>query len=129
MNFEEIAKEVHITAQTHFDRSVIVKDDTQYVFSYEIRMVNNSNRDIQLISRSWLIMNARNDRKTVKGQGVVGKQPILEPGQSYTYSSWCPLNTELGKMSGHYTFKDLATGEMFDVKVPDFHFFADFVYS
>ena len=129
MKFEEIAREIDIQATTHFDRSVVVKDETQYVFSYEIRIFNNSNRDIQLISRSWLIMNARNDRKTVKGQGVIGKQPVLEPGQSYTYSSWCPLNTELGKMSGHYTFKDLATGEMFNVNVPDFKFFADFVNS
>ena len=129
MNFDEIASQVQLDIKTHFDRSVILKDETQFVFSYKIRISNNSKRDIQLISRSWLILNARNDRKSVKGQGVVGKQPILEPGQSFTYSSWCPLNTALGKMNGQYTFKDLATGEMFNVDIPDFIFQADFVNS
>lgn len=129
MNFDKIASQVQIDIKTRFDRSVILKDETQFVFSYKIRISNNSKRDIQLISRSWLILNACNDKKTVKGQGVVGKQPILEPGQSFTYSSWCPLNTVLGKMKGYYTFKDLATAQMFKVDVPDFVFQADFVNS
>jgi ApaG protein len=129
MNLDQIAKEVHIDTKTRFDRSVILKDETQFVFSYKIRISNNSNRDIQLISRSWVIVNACNDRKTVKGQGVIGKQPILEPGQSFSYSSWCPLNTELGKMHGQYTFKDLSTAQMFNVDIPDFTFQTDFVNS
>ena len=129
MNFDGIAKNIFIKTKTRFDRSVVLKDETQYVFSYKIRILNESDRTVQLISRKWIILNACNDRKTVQGQGVVGKQPTLEPGQSFSYSSWCPLNTELGKMMGYYTFKDLGSAQMFNVKVPDFTFQADFVNS
>ena len=129
MNFKDTSRSVFIETSTKFDRTVILKDETQYVFNYTIKIINGSSRVIQLISRAWLILNARNDKKTVKGQGVIGKQPVLEPGQSFTYSSWCPLNTEIGKMKGQYVFKDVKTGEMFNVRIPDFTFHADFVNS
>ena len=92
----------------------------QYFFSYQITILNRSTQPIQLVSRYWIIMDGGLHEETVKGLGVVGQQPILEPNTSFTYTSGCPLITEIGKMSGYYTFLNLITQETFQVEIPAF---------
>lgn len=74
----------------------------RFVFGYRIRVTNQSDRPVQLLSRRWEIVDADGDRKVVEGEGVVGQQPRLEPGQAFLYSSYCPLETSWGTMEGHY---------------------------
>lgn len=92
----------------------------QYFFSYQITILNRSNQPAQLVSRYWQILDGGLHEETVKGLGVVGQQPILEPKTSFTYTSGCPLMSEFGKMSGHYTFLNLTSQETFQVEIPAF---------
>ena len=97
-------------------------DKQHFVFSYEITIDNGSDKSVQLRSREWYITDLLAGEHYVQGEGVVGEQPILASGESFTYSSWCPLQSSMGFMKGFFTFIDLATDEKFKVKVPKFNF-------
>lgn len=77
----------------------------QFLFGYRIRLDNESDHAVQLISRHWIIVDGQGRREEVRGAGVVGEQPTLEPGGSYEYTSGCPLKTEWGTMEGTYLFQ------------------------
>lgn len=99
-------------------------DKKLFFFIYNIRITNNSEENLQLLSRYWLIINADGDENEVKGEGVVGQFPYLKPGQNFEYSSFTPLDTEWGTMEGYYTFeKD--NGEKIDAKVGRFYLTSD----
>lgn len=90
-----------------------------YVFAYKVRITNNGQRPAQVISRHWIIVDGNNKSHEVKGLGVVGQQPLLAPGETFEYSSGCPLNTPVGSMKGSY----LAVGddgEPFRVPIQEF---------
>ena len=93
-------------------------DDGRYAWSYHVRIENGSDRDVQLISRHWIITDARGHVEEVEGPGVVGEQPLLSPGESFDYVSGCPLPTPSGTMHGTYAFA--ADGEIFGVAIPAF---------
>jgi ApaG protein len=92
----------------------------QFVFGYRVRITNESARSVRLISRRWLIVDADGDRKEVEGEGVVGEQPELAPGESYMYSSFCPLETSWGTMEGQYIMRD-GEGAEFAVRIGRFY--------
>ncbi len=94
-----------------------------HVFSYTIRITNNGRQPVQLLSRRWLIVDALGRRSEVEGEGVIGKQPRLEPGESFEYSSWCPLRTTWGTMEGSYTM--LRGTDRIEVPVPRFYLTPD----
>lgn len=73
-----------------------------FFFAYQVTITNVGERVVQLVSRHWIISNAEGDVENVKGPGVVGETPILAPGQSFTYTSFCPLDTPVGAMQGTY---------------------------
>src|SRR5664279_526312 len=88
----------------------------EWVFEYTVRITNQSAETVQLVSRHWIITDALDHTEEVTGLGVVGEQPILAPGESFKYSSWCPLKTPTGLMRGAYQM--LRTGgEQFDVEI------------
>ena len=93
--------------------------DDHYVWAYRVTIANNSDRYAQLLSRYWRITDANGKVEEVHGEGVVGEQPELNPGDSYQYTSGCPLSTPSGIMAGHYTMVD-ADGRRFDVAIPAF---------
>ncbi len=93
----------------------------KYIFSYQIKIENTSSRTVQLLRRHWFIFDSNGSYREVEGDGVVGKQPILEPGESYEYTSWCPLITPVGRMHGSYLMEETAGQRQFDVKIPEFH--------
>ena len=95
-------------------------EEGRYVFSYRIKLANESAERVQLLSRRWIIIDGEGNRSEVEGEGVVGQQPVIEPGQSYSYSSFCPLNTPWGTMEGWYTFRD-QTGREFQVEIGRFY--------
>ena len=86
---------------------------------YHIRIENGSGHTVQLLSRFWRITDGRGLINYVEGEGVVGEQPVLAPGQSHDYVSGCPLTTPHGSMEGHYTFRR-DNGELFEVAIPFF---------
>jgi ApaG protein len=91
----------------------------RFVWSYTVEIENRSAREIQLISRRWIITDALNRTEVVRGQGVVGEQPSLKPGEAYRYASACPLQTDSGLMGGAYQMLG-SDGELFEVMIPTF---------
>jgi len=92
----------------------------RFVFGYRIRITNESRRRAKLVARRWLIVDGAGERQEVQGEGVVGQQPHLEPGQSFVYSSFCPLPTPRGTMEGAYTMQ-AETGDLFEVGIGRFY--------
>jgi ApaG protein len=91
----------------------------EWVFQYTVRITNQGAETVQLISRHWIITDAAQDVSEVKGPGVVGEQPVLAPGESFQYSSWCPLKTPMGTMRGTYRMVR-TSGEQFDIEIAPF---------
>jgi ApaG protein len=95
------------------------RDDGRFVWAYTVEIENRSAREFQLISRRWVITDGLGRTETVLGQGVVGEQPSLKPGEAYRYASACPLGTSSGMMGGAYQMLS-AEGELFEVAIPTF---------
>jgi ApaG protein len=93
--------------------------DRQWVFLYTITITNAGSETVQLLSRHWIITDGNGDVEEVRGPGVVGEQPVLEPSESFTYTSGCPLGTSFGKMEGTYQMVT-GSGEHFDVQIAPF---------
>jgi ApaG protein len=91
----------------------------EWVFQYTVRITNQGSETVQLLSRHWIITDAADHVEEVQGPGVIGKQPVLEPGESFKYSSWCPLRTPTGTMRGTYQMVR-ASGEQFDIEIAPF---------
>jgi ApaG protein len=90
-----------------------------WVFEYTVRITNLGSETVQLLSRHWIITDALERTEEVRGPGVVGQQPVLTPGESFKYSSWCPLKTATGVMHGSYRMAG-AGGRQFDVEIAPF---------
>jgi ApaG protein len=94
--------------------------DRKYVFAYHIEIENRGLRTVKLLTRHWWITDAHDQVREVEGEGVIGKQPVITPGQVFSYSSWCVLATPSGRMRGTYSM--VATGgETVEVAVPQFN--------
>jgi len=91
-----------------------------YVFAYKIDIRNNSEYTVKLLRRHWYIYDANGVVREVEGEGVVGQQPVLEPGDSHQYVSGCNLKSGMGKMRGTYEMERLADGGIFAVEIPEF---------
>jgi ApaG protein len=91
----------------------------EWVFQYTVRITNQSSDPVQLVSRHWIITDAVDHVEEVRGPGVVGAQPVLPPGESFKYSSWCPLKTPTGMMRGTYQMV-ASDGTQFDIEIAPF---------
>lgn len=114
-----VTRGIKVEVQSRFapERSEPAKGT--YYFVYQVRLTNESSETVQLMSRYWVITNASGRMEEVQGAGVVGEQPVLEPGESYDYASFCPLDTTEGVMQGTYQMVT-ADGEQFDVVIAPF---------
>jgi ApaG protein len=90
-----------------------------FVWHYHIRIENGGGFELQLMDRHWIIIDGHGVRRDVMGEGVVGEQPLIEPGGSYDYVSGCPLATPMGQMHGHFGMQD-SGGRRFEVEIPMF---------
>lgn len=84
----------------------------RFVFGYHITITNKGSQTVQLLARHWVILDADGERRDVRGSGVVGRRPVLEPGNSFEYNSGCPLGTPWGTMEGSYTFHTISSDGM-----------------
>jgi ApaG protein len=93
--------------------------NSQYFWAYRVSIENQGTETVQLRSRHWMITNARGELTEVKGPGVIGKEPLLKPGESFQYTSGAHLDTPSGLMGGSYLMES-DTGERFDIEIPTF---------
>ena len=116
----EITEGVKVSVATEYQPEYSSPIQSHYVFTYKIKIENHSEFTIQLLRRHWYIHDANGILREVEGEGVVGQQPVLEPGDSHEYVSGCNLKTGIGKMRGTYLMERIVDGKQFDARVPEF---------
>lgn len=119
MRYEQITQGIRVSVQPRFSLAQSDPAEGRFVFLYRVHMENESAVAAQLLFRHWRIHEAGGTDSEVDGEGVVGEQPMLPPGGSHEYQSFCILRSPVGFMEGYYTFAD-ADGEEFQVAVPRF---------
>ncbi len=116
----EITDGVKVIVETEYQPAYSSPSQYHYVFTYKITIENHSEFTIQLKRRHWHIHDAGFTPREVEGEGVVGMQPLLEPGEAHQYVSGCNLKSGLGKMVGTYQMERIVDGTMFNVNIPEF---------
>lgn len=116
----EITEGVKVSVETEYQPEYSSPSQYHYVFTYRITIENNSEYTIKLLRRHWHIHDANYKIKEVEGEGVVGQQPTLEPGQVHQYVSGCNLKSGMGKMYGSYKMERIVDGKKFKVNIPEF---------
>jgi ApaG protein len=117
--YQSVTHDIEVVAEPWYRPDQSDAEVGRFVWSYRITIVNNSDRTVQLVSRYWRIIDATGLLEEVRGPGVVGEQPILNPGDSFQYTSGCPLRTRSGTMEGVYTMVD-DRGSTIMVEIPAF---------
>ena len=117
--YSAVTRNIQVTALPEFLVERSNPEEGQFFWVYTIEIANMGDIAVQLTARYWRITDANGRLEEVKGAGVVGEQPVLKPGESYRYTSGCPLTTPSGIMMGHYRMVD-ETGAAFEVVIPAF---------
>lgn len=123
---QQVTKGIKISVETHFEGSFYKDYKMQFAFGYKVTIENQSKELVQLYAREWTILDALNNVEIVAGEGVIGKKPILKPGESHTYTSGCLLTSPFGAMQGFYSMINLETTKKFKVNIPTFRLSAPF---
>lgn len=118
--YEQITRDIAIRAEPAFREEESNPAREHFVWTYTIEIENRGRIIVQLLSRHWRITDGNGNTHDVRGEGVVGQQPVIEPGQAFRYTSVCPLPTPSGWMIGEYEMIDADTGAPFAVTVPAF---------
>ncbi len=122
----QITRGIKITVSTSFEGTYFKNYKLHFAFSYHITIENHSKDSVQLMSRHWEILDALNNLEVVDGEGVIGKKPVLKPGENHTYSSGCLLSSPFGAMKGHFNMINFTSTRNFKVIVPTFKLSAPF---
>jgi ApaG protein len=122
----QITRGIKISVTTSFEGTYFKNYKIHFAFSYEITIENHSKDSVQLITRHWEIFDALNDIETVDGEGVIGKKPVLKPGETHTYNSGCLLASPFGAMRGNFNMINFTSTRNFRVIVPTFKLSAGF---
>lgn len=118
--YEKVTRDIRVRVLPEFSDDQSTPEDSYYFWTYSIEISNLGERTVQLKSRIWRITDANGRTEEVRGPGVVGQTPTLPPGQSFTYTSGCPLPTASGIMVGSYQMLDVEDGTLFDIAIPAF---------
>ena len=122
----QITKGIKISVLTSFEGTYFKNYKIHFAFSYQVSIENQSKDSVQLTSRHWEIYDALNQLEVVDGEGVVGKKPVIKPGEIYTYSSGCLLNSPIGAMKGYFNMINFTSTKSFKVIIPTFKLSAPF---
>ncbi len=114
-----VTRDIQITVMPQYLADQSDPEESRFVWAYTIEVANLGRRTVQLVARHWIITDAAGKVETVSGLGVVGEQPVLNPNETFRYTSGCPLSTSSGVMEGHYRMID-DSGAAFDVEIPAF---------
>ena len=122
----QITRGIKISVLTSFEGTYFKNYKIHFAFTYQITIENQSKDSVQLNSRHWEIYDALNDVETVDGEGVIGKKPIIKPGEAFSYSSGCLLSSPIGAMKGFFNMVNFTTTKSFKVLIPTFKLSAPF---
>ena len=122
----KISEGVEVSVETFYQPDYSNPLSGEYMFAYRITIENHNNFSVKLHHRHWHIFDSNGSYREVEGEGVVGVQPILNPGERYQYVSGCNLRTEMGKMFGSYTMENLNNKKSFEVNIPIFEMIVPF---
>ncbi|MBX2984400.1 MAG: Co2+/Mg2+ efflux protein ApaG [Bacteroidia bacterium] len=120
---EKTTHDIRVKVIAQYEPHMSAPDQPEYIFSYLIKIENKSPYRVQLLRRKWFILDYTSVipiERVVEGEGVVGELPVLEPDESYSYTSFCRLSSTNGEMSGFYTFFNFSEYEEFEVEIPSF---------
>jgi|TARA_B110000305_G_scaffold241869_1_gene318021 ApaG protein len=117
--YKTTTKDIGVSVEPFYLDKESVPDENHYVWGYQVQIENYGNKTVQLQRRHWIITDGNGQKHEVEGEGVVGEQPILEPGEAYEYTSGAPLCTSSGFMVGSYKMQ-VTDGIQFDVEIPAF---------
>ena len=120
MRYEDFTDGIRVRVRPDFSLAQSRPDEREYVFTYDVDISNEGGEDAQLLFRYWRIHDAVGEDSEIDGEGVIGMQPLLVPGGSHEYRSYCVLRSPSGYMEGYYTF-ERPDGERFRVTIPRFH--------
>ncbi len=118
--YEAETNGIHVRVAPSFLPQESDPEERRWFWAYTIEVENRGARTVQLVTRHWRITDAMGAQSSVDGDGVIGKQPVIRPGDCFRYTSGCPLAAPSGMMGGHYTMVETDTGRAFDVTIPTF---------
>lgn len=121
-----ISEGIEVNVETFYQPDYSNPSNQEFMFAYRITLCNHNTFPVQLQRRHWFIVDSNGTKREVEGEGVVGIQPKLNPGDKYQYVSGCNLHTEMGKMFGTYLMENLDTSNLFEVTIPVFEMEAPF---
>jgi len=119
-DYSDTTRSIRVSVRAFYLADQSEPDRSHFVWAYRVAIANQGQETVQLLKRSWQITDGLGRTQQVQGESVVGEQPVLEPGQSFEYTSGTPLSTASGFMRGAYHMVVTATGEAFDVSIPPF---------
>ena len=122
----KISEGVEVSVETFYQPDYSNPVNGEFMFAYRITIENHNKFTVKLLQRQWYIFDSNGQQREVDGEGVVGVQPVLIPGQQFQYVSGCNLKTEMGRMYGHYIMENQNTKSNFKVKIPAFEMIAPF---
>ncbi len=117
--YSAVTRAIRVTVEPIYLEDQSSPRDNHYVWAYQVKIENDGIQTVQLINRHWRITDSLGRLQEVRGEGVVGEQPVLQPGDNFEYTSGTPLDTPSGIMVGSYEM-ETSTGERFDVEIPAF---------
>jgi len=116
----KISEGIKISVETYYQPDYSNPVNNEFMFAYKITIENNNIFPVKLLSRHWYIYDSNGSLREVEGEGVVGVQPQINPGEQYQYISGCNLRTEIGKMHGTYLMENIANKKTFTATIPAF---------
>lgn len=123
---QQITRGIKVEVETHFEGTFYKNYKMHYAFGYNVTIENQSKESVQLITRHWEIFDSLNNVEIIDGEGVIGKKPVLKPGEKYSYNSGCLLTSPYGSMKGHYNMISFNSSKSFSVHIPTFKLSAPF---
>ena len=120
----KITEGVKVSVETIYQPEYSNPVNEHFMFAYRVKIENMGDYTVQLMSRKWRIFDSNGTKRQVEGEGVVGQQPIIEPGENHEYVSGCNLKTDIGTMKGSYEMLRVVDGQKFQVKIPEFQLIA-----
>ena len=123
---QQVTSGIKISVETSFEGTFYKNYKVHFAFGYKVTIENQSKYSVQLNSRYWKVLDALNNVDIVEGEGVIGKKPVLKPGESHTYNSGCLLTSPFGAMQGHYNMVNFSNTKKFKVIIPSFKLSAPF---
>ncbi|MFK7755951.1 MAG: Co2+/Mg2+ efflux protein ApaG [Flavobacteriales bacterium] len=116
-----VSQNIEISVSPRFEEKKSSSVNNSFIHSYKVVLKNNNIFPVKLLERCWFIFDSTEGSYTVFGEGVIGQKPVIQPSETYTYSSYCEMSNEMGRMKGFYNLRNELTGEILKATIPTFN--------